>query len=100
MILRALFACLLLILFVRPALGQEQPPTINDLQDELHVEHFRVVLNGVRVSDNAAIYLANDDNVYVSDNDLLAWNLKLPQKSAFDRDGRAYYGLQTDAKLA
>ncbi|MBV9973370.1 MAG: fimbrial biogenesis outer membrane usher protein, partial [Candidatus Eremiobacteraeota bacterium] len=85
---------------MRPAVGQEQPPTINDLQDELHVAHFRVVLNGVRVSDNAAIYLANDDNVYVADNDLLAWNLKLPQKSAFDRDGRAYYGLQTDAKLA
>ncbi|MBV9148594.1 MAG: fimbrial biogenesis outer membrane usher protein [Candidatus Eremiobacteraeota bacterium] len=96
--LRVLLACVLLAIGSAPAFAQE--PTANDLADELHPEHLHVVLNGVQVSDDTPVYLANDETVYVSENDLIAWKLKLPQKSSFERDGRAFYGLQTDAHLA
>ncbi|MBV8727719.1 MAG: fimbrial biogenesis outer membrane usher protein [Candidatus Eremiobacteraeota bacterium] len=98
MMLRAVLMCALFATCFTPAFAQE--PTTNDLRDELHLEHFRVVLNGVQVSDDATIYLANDETVYVSEKDLIVWNLKLPQKSSFERDGLTYYGLQTDAHLA
>lgn len=96
---RVILAALLIAVSATiPALAQE--PTATDLRDDVHVEHFRVVVNDVPASDDAAVYLANDQTVYVSDTDLLAWNLKVPQQSAFQRDGKAYYGLQTDAGLA
>ncbi|MBV8688888.1 MAG: fimbrial biogenesis outer membrane usher protein, partial [Candidatus Eremiobacteraeota bacterium] len=98
MMMRTLLACALFLTCTTSALAQEL--TTNDLNDELHLEHFRVTLNGVQVADSTAVYLANDETVYVSDADLVAWNLKRPQKSTFERNGLAYYGLQTDAQLA
>jgi outer membrane usher protein len=98
MIGRLLSACAIAALCAAPAYGQELQTS--DLNDGVHIEHFRVVVNGVQIADDAAVYLGDDETVYVSEDDLAAWQLKRPPKLTFQRNGLAYYGLQTDAQLA
>jgi outer membrane usher protein len=74
--------------------------TADDALESLHVTHCSVRLDGVQVAENAAVYLSDDDIIYVSSTDLDAWNLKHPLKGVFTRDGLDYYALQTDLNLA
>ncbi len=67
---------------------------------DVTVEHFKVLLNGVSVAADALVYVADDGVLYASKSDIDAWKLEHPLKSTFSRNGRTYYGLQTDLKLA
>jgi outer membrane usher protein len=80
-----------------PALAET---VVDPFDDKYHLEHYRVDLNDVLVSDNAAVYVTADETIYVSDSDLDAWNLKRRRTSSFERDTHRYYGLQTDLNLA
>ena len=75
--------------------------TVEDtFTNKYHIEHYRVVINDVVFSTDAAIYLSDDEILYVSDSDLDAWTLKRPRDATFERGGHRYYGLQTDLNLA
>lgn len=95
---RILFALVLLIAPALPAHAQEA--VTDDFSDGYYPQHYRVSLDGVSVSDDSLVYVSDDETVYVSAADLDAWGLKRPLSSAFERDGRSYYGLQSDLNLA
>lgn len=81
-----------------PAHAQEA--VTDDFSEGYYPQHYHVSLDGVSVSDDALVYVSDDETVYVSAADLDAWGLKRPLSSAFERDGRSYYGLQSDLNLA
>ncbi|HEX5275644.1 MAG TPA: fimbria/pilus outer membrane usher protein [Candidatus Rubrimentiphilum sp.] len=80
-----------------PAHGQvEIQPDELDVQQQ----HFAVSLNGVDVSADSVLYLANDGTLFASAPDLAGWRLRYKEEPAFIRNGKPYYGLQTQLKLA
>jgi outer membrane usher protein len=95
---RVLFALVLVIASALPAHAQEA--VTDDFSEGYYPQHYRVSLDGVSVSDDALVYVSDDETVYVSAADLDAWGLKRPLSSAFEREGRSYYGLQSDLNLA
>ena len=95
---RALVALMLAVACALPARAQEA--VTDDFSEGYYPQHYRVSLDGVSVSDDALVYISDDETVYVSAADLDAWGLKRPLTSAFERDGRSYYGLQPDLNLA
>lgn len=84
-------------LCMQPALAQVE---IHDTELEVRPQHFAVTLNGVDVSEDAVLYLAGDGTLFASASDLADWKLRYKEEPAFIRDGRPYYGLQTQLKLA
>ena len=99
MIRRASIMCTLLMLWAQVALAQDVTGT--DFGDQVHVQQCRVLIDGVEVAADAAVYMNDqDDSLYVSAYQLDAWKLKHPPKPSFVRDGQFYYGLQTDLNLA
>ena len=72
----------------------------DDFTVKYHIEHYRVEINNAVFSTDAAVYLSDEEIVYVSDTDLDAWQLKRPRTASFERGGHRYYGLQTDLNLA
>jgi outer membrane usher protein len=90
-------ACLL---WLWPAFVVAQENIEDSFSNDYHLEGYRVAVNDVVVAKNAAVYIGNDETVYVSDDELDAWNLKHPRTPAFERDRHAYFGLQTDLALA
>ncbi len=95
---RALLLLWSVWLCAAPALAVE---TVEDnFTDKYHIEHYRVQINDVVFSTNAAVYLSDEEIVYVSDTDLDEWSLKRPRDASFERGGHRYYGLQTDLNLA
>ncbi len=97
MIWRLFLACVVVLLTALPAHAQE---TTESLDDQLYAETFSVSIDGVPVSDNASVYLSDDETVYVSSADLDAWGLRRPRDPDFQRDGLFFYGLQTTLGLA
>lgn len=95
---RIVFALVLIVATALPAHAQEA--VTDDFSDGYYPQHYRVSLDGVSVSDDALVYVSDDETIFVSAADLDAWGLKRPMAAAFERDGRSYYGLQTDLKLA
>lgn len=99
MIRRASILCTLAMLCAQTALAQDVTGT--DFGDQVHIQHCRVLIDGVEVASDAAVYMNDeDDSLYVSAYQLDAWKLKHPPKPSFERDGQFYYGLQTDLNLA
>lgn len=81
-----------------PALAVE---TVEDnFTDKYHLEHYRVEINDVIYATNVAVYISDEELIYVSDTDLDAWKLKRPLTPSFERGGHRYYGVQTDLNLA
>ncbi|MGB6984375.1 MAG: fimbria/pilus outer membrane usher protein [Candidatus Aquilonibacter sp.] len=88
----------MLWLCIGPALAAE---TVEDnFTEKYHLEHYRVSINDDVFSTNVAVYLSDEEVIYVSDTDLDAWTLKRPRTASFERNGHRYYGLQTDLNLA
>lgn len=63
-------------------------------------QHYSVTLNGVAVSGDSVLYLSEDGTLFASGPDLVAWKLRYKEEPAFIRNGKSYYGLQTQLKLA
>lgn len=90
-------AAILAIACVTPICAQvEIQPDRLDVQQQ----HFSVSLNGVEVSTDCVLYLANDGTLFVSAPDLADWKLRYKEEPAFVRNGKPYYGLQTQLQLA
>ncbi|HET9392555.1 MAG TPA: fimbria/pilus outer membrane usher protein [Candidatus Rubrimentiphilum sp.] len=99
MIRRAAIVCTFVLLTSQAALAQDVTGT--DFSDQVHLQHCRVLIDGVEVAADAEVYMRDeDDSLYVSADQLDAWRLKHPPKPSFVRDGAFYYGLQTDLNLA
>ena len=73
---------------------------IHDTELDVQPQHFSVTLNGVDVSGDSLFYLANDGTVFAGGPDLADWKLRYKAEPAFIRNGKPYYGLQTQLKLA
>jgi outer membrane usher protein len=80
-----------------PAQGVEESDAFRDTH---HLEHYLVLVNAVVVSQDCAVYLDEDETIYIASDDLDAWGLKRPRTPAFQRDGHVYFGLQSDLRLA
>ncbi len=92
MVLCALWLC------AAPALAVEIVE--DNFTEKYHIEHYRVEINDVIYATNVALYISDEDLIYVSDTDLDAWKLKRPLTPSFERGGHRYYGVQTDLNLA
>lgn len=97
MIRCAALICALCLLAVLPVRAIEESDTFTDTY---HLEYYSVRLDGVVVSQKCAVYVDRDQTVYVAADDLDAWGLKRPRMPSFERDGHAYFGLQSDLRLA
>ncbi len=93
----AALAALFALACIVPAIAQVE---INDTELDVRPQHYSVSLNGVDVSDDTIMYLANDGMLFASGPDLAAWKLRYKEEPAFIRNGKPYYGLQTQLKLA
>lgn len=69
-------------------------------EQQYFAEQVSIDLNDVRVCDSCTVYIAGDGAVFVSAADLDVWQLKRSNKPAFERDGKRYFGLQSDLNLA
>jgi outer membrane usher protein len=82
-------------------IGRAQEVHVSDAFEQAYVaEQVSIDLNDVRVCDSCTVYVAADGAVFVSAGDLDAWRLKRSNKPAFERDGKRYFGLQSDLNLA
>ncbi|HLI97305.1 MAG TPA: fimbria/pilus outer membrane usher protein [Candidatus Baltobacteraceae bacterium] len=97
MIRLAALLCALCLLATLRAGAVEENDAFNDTY---HLEHFLVRLDGVVVSQHSAVYVDQDESVYVASEDLDAWGLKRPRMPAFERDGRSYFSLERDLRVA
>lgn len=93
----AALAALLALACLVPALAQVE---VNGNELDVRSQHYSVTLNGVDVSDDTIMYLANDGTLFASGPDLANWKLRYKEEPAFIRNGEPYYGLQTQLKLA
>ncbi len=97
MISRLALTCGLVLACITLALAE---PTTEDIAASIHPERVTVRINASTVATNAIVYLSDDGTIYVSSEQLATWKLKHTLKPAFERDKSAYYGLQTDLRLA
>ena len=82
-------------------LARAQAPNVSDAFDPQYFpDQVSVDLNDVRVCDSCTIYLSGDESMYLSLDDIDAWRLKRSNKAAFERDGKRYFGVQSDLNLA
>ena len=97
MIRRLALLCALCLLTTLHARAVEESDAF---RDTYHLDHYLVRLDGTIVSQDCAIYVDEDETVYIASSDLDAWGLKRPRMPAFERDGRAYFNLENDLRLA
>lgn len=98
MIRRAVLICCVLCML--SALGARAVEVSDTLSRTYHLERYSVLLNAEVVSRDCTVYVDEDETIYVASDDLDAWGLKRPRMPAFEREGRAYFGLQSDLRLA